>query len=425
MLDIKLIRKDPEKVKEGIKKKGFDANLVDEILKLDKEKREILKVIESLRAQINKLSKVIGKEKDSEKKGQYLKESKETSTKLEILEKDLKEKDKNIQRLMSQLPNLPFDDVPFGKDESDNVVVKIVGKIPKFDFQIKDYLEIGESLDLIDVKRAAKVSGTRFGYLKREMVLLEFALFKFALDTLTKENFIPILPPVLIKEEMAWGMGYIEQLDREEAYYLEKDKLYLVGTSEQSIGPYFANEILKEKDLPIRFVSFSTCFRREAGSYGKDTRGIFRVHQFDKLEMFSFCHPEKSREEHEFFLSLEEKLMKALRIPYRVLKICTGDLGRPAAAKYDIEAWFPYQNRYRETHSTSNCTDFQARRLNIRYFDTKKNKLDFVHTVNGTAFSQRPLLAILENFQQKDGSVKIPKVLHKYLPFKEIKRHKN
>jgi seryl-tRNA synthetase len=424
MLDIKLIRKDPEKVKEGIKKKGFDANLVDEILKLDKEKREILKVIESLRAQINKLSKLIGKEKDSEKREKYLKESKETSTKLESLEKDLKEKDKNIQRLMSQLPNLPFDDVPFGKDENDNVVLKIVGKIPKFDFQIKDYLEIGESLDLIDVKRAAKVSGTRFGYLKREMVLLEFALFKFALDILTKENFIPILPPVLIKEEMAWGMGYIEQLDREEAYYIEKDKLYLVGTSEQSIGPYFANEILKEKDLPIRFVSFSTCFRREAGSYGKDTRGIFRVHQFDKLEMFSFCHPEKSREEHEFFLSLEEKLMKALHIPYRVLKICTGDLGRPAAAKYDIEAWFPYQNRYRETHSTSNCTDFQARRLNIRYFDTKNNKLEFVHTVNGTAFSQRPLLAILENFQQKDGSVKIPKVLHKYLPFKEIKRNK-
>jgi len=420
MLDIKLIRKNPEKVKEGIKKKGFDEKLVDEILEIDKERREKIKVVEDLRAKINKISKIISKEK--EKKEKYIKESKDISKKLEELEKELKEKEEKFNYLLSQLPNLPFDNVPVGKDENDNVVIREVGKIPQFDFPIKDYLEIGENLDLIDVKRAAKVSGTRFGYLKNEMVLLELALFRFALDTLMKEGFKPVLPPVMIKEQMAWGMGYLEQLDKEEAYYLEKDKLYLVGTSEQSIGPYFANETLKEEDLPIRFVAISTCFRREAGSYGKDTRGILRVHQFDKVEMFSFCHPEKSVEEHQFFLFLEEKLMQSLKIPYRVLEICTGDLGRPAAAKYDIEAWFPTQNRYRETHSTSNCTDFQARRLNIRYFDSKKKKLEFVHTINGTAFSQRPLLAILENYQQKDGSVKIPEVLHQYLPFKVIKK---
>jgi seryl-tRNA synthetase len=227
----------------------------------------------------------------------------------------------------------------------------------------------------------------------------------------------------MLKANMARGMGYLEQSDREEAYYLPQDDLYLIGTAEQSIGTMHADEILKEEELPKRYVAFSTCFRREAGSYGKDTKGIFRVHQFDKVEMFSFCRPEESIQEHQFFLAIEEKLMQALKLPYRVLNICTGDLGRPAAAKYDIETWLPSENRYRETHSTSNCTDFQARRLNIRY-RTKKGELKFVHTVNGTAFSQRPILMIMENYQQKDGSILIPEVLQKYLGFKEIKSKK-
>ena len=324
---------------------------------------------------------------------------------------------------MWQIPNLLLPGVPVGKDERDNVVLKEVGEKPRFNFPLKDYMTLGETLDLIDVKRAAKVAGTRFGYLKNEAVLLEFALIKLAFDYLLKEGFIPVLPPVMLKANMARGMGYLEQSDREEAYYLPQDDLYLIGTAEQSIGTMHADEILKEEELPKRYVAFSTCFRREAGSYGKDTKGIFRVHQFDKVEMFSFCRPEESIQEHQFFLAIEEKLMQSLKLPYRVLNICTGDLGRPAAAKYDIETWLPSENRYRETHSTSNCTDFQARRLNIRY-RTKKGELKFVHTVNGTAFSQRPILMIMENYQQKDGSILIPEVLQKYLGFKEIKSKK-
>jgi len=301
------------------------------------------------------------------------------------------------------------------------VVMEEIGEKPKFDFKPKDYLTIAENLDLIDVKRAAKTSGTRFGFIKREAVLLEFALINLALDNLTKKRFIPVLPPVMLKSEMARGMGYLEQADANEAYYLPQDDLYLAGTAEQPLGTMHANEVLDEKDLPRRYVGFSTCFRREAGAYGKDTKGILRVHQFDKVEMFSFCRPGESQKEHQFFLEIEKGLMNDLKIPYQIVQICTGDLGFPAAAKYDIEAWFPNQGRYRETHSTSNCTDFQARRLNIRYQNSKSKKLEFVHTVNGTVFSQRPLLAIIENYQQKDGSIIVPEALKKYLYFKIIK----
>jgi len=421
MIDVKIIRQNPELIKKACRDKGFFdlEKRIDEFIKLDKEKREILTQIEKINAQKNKASRII-KEKGKEKK--LIEELRALDKTYENLKKKLNEKEEALKEILFLIPNIPLDDVPVGKDEKDNVVIREVGERPRFDFVPKDHLELGEKLNLIDVKRAAKVSGTRFGYLKNEAVLIEFALIQLAFENLLEEGFIPILPPVMIKPEILRGMGYIEQLDKEEAYYLEKDKLYLVGTAEHSIGPYFANEILREKDLPRRFIGFSTCFRREAGSWGKDTRGIFRVHQFDKIEIFSFCHPEKSKTEHEYFLSLEEKLMKVLEIPYRVVKICTGDLGRPAAAKYDIEAWIPSQNRYRETHSTSNCTDFQTRRLNIRYQD-RSGKLKFPHTVNGTVFAiGRTLIAILENYQTKDGSVKIPKALQKYLPFKEIKR---
>jgi seryl-tRNA synthetase len=421
MLDIKYIRQNPKKIKEGIKKKGFDEKLVDEVLKVDEERRKKIKEVEKLREKINKISKEIGKEKNEKKKKELLKESKEISEKLERLEGELKKKEEIFESLMAKLPNLPFDDVPVGKDETQNIVLKEVGERPKFDFKPKDHLEIGEKLDLIDVKRAAKTSGTRFGFLKNEAALLEFAIINFTLNTLIKEGFIPVIPPVLIKEKPFWGMGYLDR-GKEEVYYIPKDELYLIGTAEQIIGPMHMNEIFEEKELPKRYFGFSSCFRREAGSYGKDTRGIFRVHQFDKIEMFSFCKPEDSREEHRFFLEIEEKFMQALKIPYRVVHICTGDMGFPAAAQFDIEAWFPGQNRYRETHSTSNCTDFQARRLNIKY-KTKPGKLEFVHTINGTAFAiGRILIAILENYQQRDGSVKIPEILQKYLPFDQIKR---
>ncbi len=415
MLDINFIRQSSDKVKEGCKKKQVKVD-IDQLLELDKKKRELLKELEDLRAEQNKISKqTVAKEQ--------IEKAKELKEKIKKIEPDLKKIENEFNDLMLQVPNLPQEDVPEGKDEEENVVLREVGEKPKFGFQPKDYLEIAGSLDLIDVKRAAKVSGTRFGYLKNEAALLEFALINFTFETLIKKGFIPVIPPVMIKAKMALGMGYLEQTDDEEAYFLPKDNLYLIGTSEQSIGAMHSEEIFKEKELPRRYLGFSTCFRREAGSYGKDTKGIFRVHQFDKMEMFSFCKPGDSEKEHELFLSLEEQLMKLLKLPYQVVNICSGDLGRPAVKKYDIEAWFPGQNRYRETHSTSNCTDFQARRLNIRYKKEKDNKLDFVHTVNGTAFAiGRIIIAIIENYQQKDGSIKIPKVLQKYLPFKEIKK---
>ncbi|MDI6592078.1 MAG: serine--tRNA ligase, partial [Patescibacteria group bacterium] len=394
---------------------------IDRLLEIDKKKRESLKELESLRAEENRLSYLISKERDSTKRDELIRKAQEIKIEARDYERFLKEITPEFNKLMLQIPNLPLDEVPIGKDERDNVVIKKWGKIPKFKFKPKDYLELAEKLDLIDIKRAAKVSGTRFGYLKKEAVLIEFALINFAFDFLIKKDFIPVIPPVMMKSEMMRGMGYIEQTDIEEAYYLPKDDLFLAGTAEQPIGAMHADEIFEEKDLPKRYLGFSSCFRREAGSYGKDTKGILRVHQFDKIEMFSFCHPQKSKEEHQNFLKIEEELMKLLKLPYQVVEICSGDMAFPTAAQYDIETWIPSQGRYRETHSTSNCTDYQARRLNIRYRD-KNGKLNFVHTVNGTAFAiGRTLIAIIENYQQKDGSIKVPKALQKYLKFKVIK----
>lgn len=417
MLDIKFIRKNPQIVKEGCGKKQVKVD-IDRLLAVDKKRRELMKKIEDIQAKKNKANKKIPRLK-KEDKSKIIKEMKKLDKISDNLRKKLKVLTKEFNDLMLEIPNLPQEDVPVGKDENDNIVLREVGERTKFDFKPKDYFEIAKKLDLIDVERAAKISGARFGFIKREAVLIEFALIKLAFDTLTKEGFIPVLPPVMIKPEMAMGMGYLEQTGDEEAYYIPKDNLYLIGTAEQSLGTMHANEIFKEEDLPRRYVAFSACFRREAGAYGKDTRGIFRVHQFDKVEMFSFCKPENSKKEHLFLLSLEEKLMQKIGLPYRVLNICTGDLGNPAAAKFDIEAWFPSQGRYRETHSTSNCTDFQARRLNIRY-KKKEGGLKFVHTLNGSVFSQRPILAIIENYQRKDGKINVPEVLRSYLNFKVI-----
>jgi len=420
MLDIKFIRENPDKVKKGARVKGVDVD-VEKLLELDKKRRKFLEKIEKIRAEKNKASKRIVVVKNDKEKNEIIARMRSLDKEYDNLKKDFKKIDKEFYKIMALIPNLPLDGVPIGKDEKENIVIRQVGKRKKFSFKPKDYLSLGEKLDLIDVKRASKVAGSRFGYLKKEAVLLEFALISFVLDILKKEGFIPVLPPVMLKPEMAWAMGYLEQDDRDEAYFIPKDNLYLIGTAEQSIGAMHAGEIFNEKDLPKRYAGFSTCFRREAGSYGKDTKGIFRVHQFDKLEMFSFCKPDESIKEHKFLLSLEEKIMKLLEIPYQVVHICTGDLGRPAAEKYDIEAWLPSEEKYRETHSTSNCTDFQARRLNIRYRE-KSGKLKFVHTLNGTGLAMgRTIIMILENYQQKDGSIRVPRVLQKYLDFKVIR----
>jgi len=409
MLDIKFIRENPKEVQDACKKRDVDCD-IDKILELDEKRREVLGKVEELRAQQNKLGK-----EDIEKGKKVKVEIKELEPKLEDL-------DGGLKSLLLQLPNIPFKDVPVG-DESANKVLREVGKKPKFDFEPKDHLELGEALNIIDVKRAAKISGSRFGYIKREAALMEFALVQFAFEITAKEGFIPIVPPVLIKPAAMHGMGYVDtEDDLAERYFLEKDQFFLVGSSEHAIGPLHGEEVFEEKELPLRSVAFSTCFREEAGSYGKDTRGILRVHQFDKVELFSFCHPDKSKEEHQFLLSLEEKLWQALNIPYRVVQLATGDMSRPSASTIDIEAWLPGQDTYREVSSASNTTDFQARRLNIR-FRNNKGELNFVHMLNATGIPiGRALIAIMENNQQKDGSIKIPTVLQKYVGKKEIKR---
>jgi seryl-tRNA synthetase len=289
-----------------------------------------------------------------------------------------------------------------------------VGKTQKFDFKVRDHVELGEMLDIIDLERAGKVSGSRFVYLKNEGAILQFALMRWAMDILVNKGFCPMLPPVMVKGEIMDAMGYLQHGGNDETYFFEKDDLYLIGTSEQSGLPYHRDEILDQAELPKRYVCYSTCFRREAGSYGKDVKGMIRNHQFDKLEMLSVTTPEESQKEHEMFLAIEEELMQALGLPYQVVVLCTGDLGDPAAKTYDIETWFPSQDKYRETHSTSTTTDFQARRLNMRY-KTKEGKNIYCHTLNGTAFARRSLIAILENFQQEDGSVEIPKLLRPYM----------
>ena len=401
MLDIQFIRDNTDKVKKSTAAKQLDPSLVDKLLELDEKRRKLLGEIEVVRAKKNKFA--------SEKN---IEEGKKIKEELKVLEPELQKLEDEYRQASLLIPNPAADDVKEGKDESENEVIRKWGEPKKFDFEPKDHLALGEALGIIDVERAAKVSGARFGYLKADAALLEFSLVNFAMETLVKEGFVPVVPPVLIKKESMQGMGYLEHGGEENMYVLDKDGLILVGTSEQSLGPMHQGEILE--GLPKRYAGFSPCFRRESGSYGKDTRGILRVHQFGKVEMFSFTKPEESDKEHEYLLSLEEKLFQALNIPYQVIKMCSGDLGAPAARKYDLEAWMPGQGKYREVTSTSTCTDFQARRLNIKYKDG--DKTGYVHMLNGTAFAiGRTIIAIMENNQQKDGSIVVPEVLRRWV----------
>lgn len=417
MLDLKFIRSSPEEVKMGVAKKQTDPGIIDEILRLDGEHRKNLARVELLRSERKQISKRQGAP-SAEEAERVREEAKQRKEELKNLEQVTSEIKARLEELLLLVPNLPHESVPEGRDESGNVVVREWGEPTSFDFEPRDHLEIAKDLGLLDIERASRISGPRFYYLKGAAVLLEFALVRFALDLLSEKGFIPVVPPVLVKQRIMQGGGYLPG-GEDEIYKTVKDDLYLVGTSEQSILGMYTDELLDKSTLPLRYAGFSSCFRREAGSYGKDVRGIFRVHQFDKVEMFSFVAPEDSWPEHEFLLKNEEEIMQALKIPYRVVVMCTGDLGAPAAKKYDIEAWMPGENRYRETHSTSNCTDFQARRLNIRF--RRDSGTGFVHTLNGTAVAVgRTLIAIWENYQQKDGSVLIPEALRPYLKFDRI-----
>lgn len=412
MLDIKFIRENPSLVQKAAHDKGVDID-INHVLEIDAKYRELSLAVQKLREERNKFSKE-----------QNITEGRRVKNELEIKEHALKSVEEELDKWLLKVPNLPKPDVKVGKDESENEVIKKHMLPSPFSFTPKDHLELGEVLDIIDVKRAAKVSGTRFGYLKNDGALLEFALIQLAFDILTKEGFIPIVPPVLIKTETMKGLGYMEHGADEDVFSIPKDDLVLVGTAEHSIVSMHKDEIFQKKELPKRYVGFSSAFRREAGSWGKDTRGIFRVHQFDKIEMVSYVSEEDDDKEHEYLLSLEEKLFQLLEIPYQVVKMCTGDLGFVQARKYDIEAYIPSQKKYREVTSVSTITDFQGRRLNIKYQDpAKKNEKKFVHILNGTAFAiGRTIVAILENYQQEDGSIISPEVLRKYIKFDKISR---
>ncbi|MEF8847228.1 MAG: serine--tRNA ligase [Candidatus Paceibacterota bacterium] len=413
MLDIDFIRENKEEVKKACKAKQEDVD-IDKLLELDEKRRSLKTKVDEMRHDQNKLTKKVEQAEEDERE-EIIEEIKPLKKKLQKKEDEWKEVKKKWKDLMLQVPNIPVSKVPEGESEEDNVVIDQWGDKPDFDFEPKDHLEIGRNLNLIDVERAAKVSGSRFAYLKNEAVLLQFALVNLSLAYLLEKDFTPVLPPVMLRPDAMEGLGYLEQ-GEDDMYFLEKDELFLAGTAEHPLAAMHSGEVLDGEDLPLRYVAFSPSFRREAGSYGKDTRGIFRVHQFNKVEMFSICKPENSTDEHQFFLDLEQQLMQLLGIPYQVVQMCTADLGHPVANKYDIETWMPSYNDYRETHSTSNCTDFQARRLNIQYEEDGEKKL--VHTVNGTGFALgRTLIAILENYQKEDGSIEVPSALQDYLEF--------
>lgn len=417
MLDLNFIRDNKEAVRKGLAAKNVQVDF-DTLLKADDERRRLIGELESGRATQNIASEGISREKDSAARARAIEEVRILKESLKNLETQLAKQEETIAFICRFIPNLPLADVRLGKDDSENIVSRTVGEPTKFDFEPKDYMALGEGLDIIDTERAAKVSGSRFGYLKGDGALLEFAIVQYVLQHLTAKGFRPVVPPVMIKPEVMQKMGYMD-LHNDEIYQLKEDPLVLVGTSEQSIGPLHMDETL-DVTKPIRYVAFSTCFRREAGSYGKDTKGILRVHQFDKLEMFSFTRPQDSADEHAFLLRCEEELLQGLGLPYHVLDICSGDLGTPAAKKWDLETWIPSQQTYRETHSTSNCTDFQARRLNIGWKNPETQKREFVHTLNGTAFAiGRIIIAILENGQRADGSVRIPEALRTWMGGKE------
>ncbi|TSC96560.1 MAG: seryl-tRNA synthetase [Candidatus Berkelbacteria bacterium Licking1014_2] len=393
MLNLDFIRQNPAAVEKGAAAKNRQIDTA-KILELDEKIKNLKSKIENLRNKRNKAAE-----------DKNIETGKKIKTELGGLEKELAKIEPELNNLLRQIPNLPAKDVKIGEDASENEVIKEWGEKPKFNFPAKDYLTLAEKLDIIDVKRAAKASGRRFGYLKGLAAELQFALINYGLEILKKEGFTIVVPPVLLNEKSMAGMGFLEKANRDEVYHLEKDNLYLAGTSEQSIGAMHQDEIL-DLAQPLLYAGYSTCFRREAGSYGKDTKGILRVHQFDKMEMFVFCRPEESAQLHEKLLAVEEKIVQGLKIPYRVVKLCSGDLGNASAKTYDLECWLPGQNCYRETHSTSNCTDFQARRLNIRYKNPQTGKNEFCHTLNGTAIAiGRMLIAIIENYQTKDGNI--------------------
>ncbi len=415
MIDVAVLRTDPDTLRASLARRGVIVD-VDALADLDRRRREIRTEAETLRAKQKDIGKTIPT-LDGDARAEAIAEAGDLAEAYKAALAEADTLDAEFEASWVGLPNLTDPTAADGMSEEDNVEVRAWGRPTEGDW-MRDHVELGEQHGFLDIERAAKVSGSRFGYLLGPMVRLELALVQWALDTLEPHGFVPVAPPVLVREQALFGTGFFPG-DREQVYSVDADELYLVGTSEVSLAAMHADEIFEAEALPMRYVGFSTCFRREAGTYGKDTRGIFRVHQFDKVEMFSFCHPDVSLAEHDFLLAREEELAQGLGLPYRVVNVAAGDLGSSAAKKYDIEAWFPGQQRYREITSTSNTTDFQSRRLRIRFRGDEGNQL--VHTLNGTAVAVgRWLIAIVENYQEPDGSIVVPEALRPYAGFDRI-----
>nr|MDO8134494.1 serine--tRNA ligase [Candidatus Njordarchaeum guaymaensis] len=429
MLDIKLIREHPEIVKNNLSKRGDVEKIawVDQLAELDKKWRENKKQVEELRHRRNVVSEKIAELKRRKQDiSNEVEESQRIPGEIKKLEEDIATLEGKIKFMLMRLPNILHDSVPIGKDDTENVELRRWGEIKEHGFNPKGHIDLMVDLDLLDLDRAAKVSGARFYYMKNEAILLELALMRFAVDFLRNKGFAVIEPPFLIKKEPYEGVTSLGDFE-DTLYKVEGEDLYLIATSEHPMGAMFMNEILPADSLPIKFAGISPCFRKEAGAHGKDTKGIFRVHQFNKVEQFIFCKREDSWKFHEELIRNAEELYQKLSIPYRVVNICTGDIGTVAAKKYDIEAWMPIQKTFREVVSCSNCTDYQARRLNIRYREKTGERSEFVHTLNSTAIAmQRTIVAIVENYQQPDGSIRIPKVLTPYMgKIEEIRKKGN
>ena len=419
MLDIKVIRESPQVVRDDLAKRGNPENIkmLDSLIDLDRKWRQGLTRLNDLRherklvtVEIAKLKKT-GKDADTE-----VAKAKGIDAEISEIEKEVAVAEEKEKDLLMRLPNLLHDSVPVGKDESENVQVRTWGRPPAFKFPVKNHIDLSLDLGIIDMERAGKVSGSRFYYLQREAVLLDMALMNFAMEEMVKKGYTPIEPPYLMRREAYEGVTALGDFE-DVLYKVENENLYLIATSEHPMAAMFQGEVLKEQDLPVKLAGVSTCFRKEAGAHGKDTRGIFRTHQFNKIEQFVFCTPEHSWKLHEELVENAENLVRKLGLAYRVVNVCTGDIGTVAAKKYDIEAWMPAQDGYREVISCSNCTDYQARRLNIRYREKEGAPTKgFVHTLNSTAIATgRTMVAIIENNQQEDGTIIVPEVLRKYM----------
>ena len=416
MIDIALLREHTAELAASLDRRGISIDL-DSLRQLDADRRSTRARAEELRARQKDIGKSIPTLQGDEK-ASAIADAGAIAEEYKALLAEADDLDQQFNQVWMTLPNMTDPTAADGLEEEDALELRRVGDPPVFGFEMQDHVDLGVALGVLDVERAAKVSGSRFGYIIGELAMLEFSLVRYAMDNLSRHGFTPVVPPVLVREHAMYGTGFFPGT-AEQVYKIPEDDLYLVGTSEVPIAAFHADEIFEADQLPIRYAGYSTCFRREAGTYGKDTRGIFRVHQFDKVEMFSFVEPGKSQEEHDFLLEREEELIAGLEVPYRVVNVAAGDLGDSASKKYDIEAWFPAQERYREITSTSNTTDYQSRRLKIRYRSESGNR--FVHTLNGTAFAiGRILITLMENHQQADGSIRIPEALVPYTGFDSI-----